>query len=72
MAETMELNTVSQPFKSQFGWHILQVLDKREHDNSDRARRDQARDFIRQRKLNEEKELWLRQLRDESYVEIRL
>lgn len=72
MAETMKLNTVSQPFKSQFGWHILQVLDKREHDNSDRARRDQARDFIRQRKLNEEKELWLRQLRDESYVEIRL
>lgn len=72
MAETIELNTVSQPFKSQFGWHILQVLDKREHDNSDRARRDQARDFIRQRKLNEEKELWLRQLRDESYVEIRL
>lgn len=72
MAETIELNTVSQPFKSQFGWHILQVLDKREHDNSDKARRDQARDFIRQRKLNEEKELWLRQLRDESYVEIRL
>ena len=72
MVESTPTNEISQPFKSQFGWHILQVLDKREHDNSDEARRDQARDFIRQRKLSEETELWLRQLRDESYVENRL
>ncbi len=72
VSETLELNTISQPFKSRFGWHILQVLDKREHDNSDEARRNEAREFIRQRKASEEKELWLRQLRDESYVEIRL
>ena len=50
----------------------LEILDKREHDNSDEARRDEAREFIRQRKASEENELWLRQLRDESYVEIRL
>lgn len=72
VAESQEVNVISQPFQSRFGWHILQVLDKREHDNSDKARRDQARNFIRQRKTNEEKELWLRQLRDESYVDIRL
>jgi peptidyl-prolyl cis-trans isomerase SurA len=70
--ESIPINEVSEPFKSQFGWHILQVMDKREHDNSDEARRNQARDFIRQRKLSEETELWLRQLRDESYVENRL
>tara|TARA_R110002049_G_scaffold252264_2_gene427407 strand:- start:129626 stop:130939 length:1314 start_codon:yes stop_codon:yes gene_type:complete len=72
VTETIPVNEVSEPFKSQFGWHILQVMDKREHDNSDEARRNQARDFIRQRKLSEETELWLRQLRDESYVENRL
>jgi peptidyl-prolyl cis-trans isomerase SurA len=72
VTETIPLNEISEPFKSQFGWHILQVTDKREHDNSDEARRSQARDFIRQRKLSEETELWLRQLRDESYVENRL
>ncbi len=72
VAETIPVNEISEPFKSRFGWHILQVLDKREHDNSLEAKRNQARDFIRQRKVSEEKELWLRQLRDESYVENRL
>ncbi|MFK7793856.1 MAG: peptidylprolyl isomerase [Gammaproteobacteria bacterium] len=72
VTESITVNDISEPFKSQFGWHILQVTDRREHDNSDEARRNQARDFIRQRKLSEETELWLRQLRDESYVENRL
>lgn len=72
VVETIPVDEISEPFQSRFGWHILQVIGKREHDNSDEARRSQARDFIRQRKLSEEKELWLRQLRDESYVENRL
>ena len=72
VSETISLNDVSEPFKSRFGWHILQVLDKREHDNSVEARRNEAREFLRQRKIGEETELWLRQLRDESYVENRL
>ena len=72
VTETIPTNEVSEPFKSQFGWHILQVTGKREHDNSTEARRNQARDYIRQRKLGEETELWLRQLRDESYIENRL
>ncbi|MDW3095643.1 MAG: peptidylprolyl isomerase [Gammaproteobacteria bacterium] len=72
VVEKIPPNELSNPFKSRFGWHILQVIDKREHDNSDEARRNQAREFIRQRKLSEETELWLRQLRDESYVENRL
>lgn len=72
VAQSIPINEVSEPFRSQFGWHILQVTDRRQHDNSNEAKRSQARDFIRQRKLSEEKELWLRQLRDESYVENRL
>lgn len=72
VAESMPVQEISEPFKSRFGWHIMQVLDKRKHDNSEEARRNQAREFIRQRKISEEKELWLRQLRDESYVENRL
>ena len=69
---TIEVNAISEPFKSRFGWHIAQVLDKRQFDNSEAAHRDQAREFIRQRKTEEETEVWLRQLRDESYVENRL
>ena len=72
VAENLPLNEISEPFQSKFGWHIMQVMDRRKHDSSTEARRNQARDFIRQRKLSEEKELWLRQLRDESYVENRL
>ena len=72
VAESIDVNEVSQPFKSRFGWHIMEVLDKREHDNSVEARRNQAREFLRQRKMEEETEIWLRQLRDESYVENRL
>ena len=72
IAKTIELNEVSQPFKSRFGWHIMQVQDRREHDNSQAAMRNEAREFLRQRKMEEETEIWLRQLRDESYVENRL
>ena len=72
VAQAMPLQAISEPFKSRFGWHILQVLDKRKHDNSVEARRSQARNFLQQRKMSEERELWLRQLRGESYVENRL
>lgn len=72
VADNLEPNTISEPFKSRFGWHILEILDKREHDNSDAAMRAEAREQIRQRKIEEETELWLRQLRDESYIENRL
>ena len=70
--ESSPLNQLSRPFKSQFGWHILEVLDTREHDNSSEAMRQEAREILRQRKIEDETELWLRQLRDEAYVENRL
>ncbi|MEJ2114470.1 MAG: peptidylprolyl isomerase [Gammaproteobacteria bacterium] len=72
VVDSLEPNTISEPFKSRFGWHIVEVLDTRKHDNSQEAMRAEAREQIRQRKIEEATELWLRQLRDESYIENRL
>jgi len=65
-------NEMSKPFQSQFGWHIVQALDRREHDNTEKAQKAKARNAIRERKATEEGELYLRRLRDEAYIEIRL
>jgi len=63
---------VSKPFKSQFGWHILEVLGWRDYDDTEDARRNQAFKALRQRKSEEATQNWLRRLRDEAYVEYRL
>lgn len=67
-----EPGTLSEPFRTQFGWHILKVEDRRSHDSSRELMRSQAREIIRNRKRDDELEIWLRRLRDESYVELRL
>lgn len=63
---------VSAPVQSRFGWHLIQVEARRQHDNTEEYRRASARESIRRRKSDEELEIWLRRLRDESYVEYRL
>jgi peptidyl-prolyl cis-trans isomerase SurA len=68
----LEIGEISQPFQSPFGWHILQVMERRVHDTTDDVRRQEAMMAIRQSKLAEETELWIRQIRDESFVEYRI
>lgn len=63
---------VSAPFKSQFGWHILQVMEWRNHDNTEEFERNRAYEALRERKAEENTETWLRNMRDEAYIEIRL
>ena len=67
----LEPDQISEPFRTQFGWHIVQLLGKRTHDQSDEVRRQTVLMALRESKLDEETELWLRRLRDEAYVEIR-
>jgi len=63
---------VSEPFQSQFGWHIVQVLERRNLDNSEEFAKNNARKFIQQRKIEEMTEAFLRQIREEAFVDIKL
>lgn len=63
---------ISQPFRTEGGWHIIELLDTRRADRTDDMRRQKAEQSIRQRKSQEEVENWVRELRSRAYVDIRL
>ena len=63
---------ISHPFQSRYGWHLVQALERREHDVTTEVRRARATDIIRQRKAEEVLENWLRRMREEAYVDLRL
>jgi len=63
---------VSQPVKTPFGWHLIQLIERRTSDMSSERKRLEARKALRERKGDEAYQEWLRQLRDRAYVELRL
>ncbi|MEI7866867.1 MAG: peptidylprolyl isomerase [Candidatus Methylumidiphilus sp.] len=65
-------NQLSDLVQTEFGWHLIQVLERQETNDTSEIERNKAREEIFKRKVEEETELWLRRIRDEAYVEIRI
>jgi len=70
--QELKVGEVSQPVRTPFGYHLIQVLERRTAEVNQERRRLQARQALRERKADEAYQEWLRQLRDQSYVELRL
>ena len=69
---TLSTNQISQPFKTELGWHLVQITNKRQADHSTEAIRNQAAEILRERKFNEILEIWLKKIRDEAKVDVLL
>jgi peptidyl-prolyl cis-trans isomerase SurA len=70
MAET-PIDTLSEPIRSQFGWHLLEVTGRRDQDMTELAIRKKAQEYLHQQKYQEELDAWLRRIRDEAFVDIK-
>jgi peptidyl-prolyl cis-trans isomerase SurA len=67
-----EIGVISEPFRTQFGWHILEVLERRVYDNTEDLKQRNCAAKIRQGKMEEESQIWIQRLRDEAFVETRI
>lgn len=67
-----EVDEISPPFRTEFGWHILEVQGRREQDASDEARRDYAVRVLHAQRFDDGLQEWLKEIRDEAFVEERL
>ena len=65
-----EIGGISEPFRSRFGWHIIEVMDRRVYDNTEDLKETNCIIKIRNSKMEEETQLWIQRLRDEAYVKI--
>ncbi|MGQ4277031.1 peptidylprolyl isomerase SurA [Pseudidiomarina sp. E22-M8] len=67
--DNAEVGVISEPFKSQFGWHIVEVLDRRTQDATERSKKNRAYQLLFRRKYQEELENWQQEIRDQAYIE---
>ena len=67
-----EINVLSEPFRSRGGWHIMQVLERRQYDDTEYSVKEKARESIYRRKLDSAYRSWLDDIRSEAYIEIRM
>lgn len=72
VVENLALDEMSSPFQTEAGWHIVKLLDKKQADVTDEFKRQQAEQAIRQRKMQQIIETWVREIRGEAFVDIRL
>ncbi|MAD91327.1 MAG: hypothetical protein CMQ54_01165 [Gammaproteobacteria bacterium] len=71
-ADSAEIGVLTEPFRTQYGWHILEVLDRRIYDNTEEIKEMNCVGRIRNSKQEEESLLWLQRMRDEAYVDSRI
>ncbi|HET8816546.1 MAG TPA: peptidylprolyl isomerase SurA [Pseudidiomarina sp.] len=69
VVETAPIGEISEPFKSEFGWHIVEVLDRRTQDATERSQQNRAYQLLFSRKYQEELENWQQEIRDQAYIE---
>jgi peptidyl-prolyl cis-trans isomerase SurA len=72
VCDKLQVDELSEPFKSRFGWHIVQLLGRRMQDTTEETKRQQAAIAVRNSKLGEETEIWMRRLRDQAFVDYRI
>jgi len=72
VADNLEIGVLSEPFRSRFGWHILEVMDRRVYDNTEDLKRNNCIQRVRNGKLANESELWVRRIRDEAFVDVKI
>ncbi len=70
--DSTAIDTISKPFRSKYGWHVLEVLERRTEDMTDEALRNKAVQILHSQRFEDELQEWLKEIRDEAFVEVRL